>query len=67
MSHGVKLTGRTRYRVQQRLFSKPLVVLQVEERHVGYVPDQYGIGSDFDYCTWRDAEVGDVTVKGGAE
>lgn len=63
MSHTVTLTGRTRCRVQTRLFRKPLVVLQVEERHKGYIADEHGPGPDFDYFSWRDAEIGDVTVK----
>ena len=64
MSHKIELTGRTQYRVQYRWLRKPLVVLQLEEHHTWYLSDENGLGHDFDYCSWRDAEVGDVTLKG---
>lgn len=44
MSRTVTLTGRTRCHVQTRLFRKPLVVLQVEERYKGYIDDEHGPG-----------------------
>lgn len=49
-----KLTGRTRYRLQNRLFGKPLVVLQVE------FEDDHGFfeGQRF---KWRDATFEDIT------
>lgn len=54
-------TGRTRHRIETRLLRKPLLVLQYEWRTTGYYVDMYGDGQDYDYCYWKDAEVGDVT------
>lgn len=56
-------TGRFRYRAEQRLLRKPLVVLQIEIHSKGHECDSYGGGCDYDYTFWRDAEIGDVTTK----
>lgn len=64
----ISLTGERRYRVQQRLFRQPIVVLQVQYRVEGYEADYNGRGSDVDYVDWRDAKVEDITriTEGGA-
>lgn len=57
-------TGNTRYRVEQRLFRKPLLVLQVEIRVKGEssVPT-YRRGFKEINCTfWRDAQLEDLRV-----
>jgi hypothetical protein len=57
---GPKLTGRRRHRVEQRMFRKPLVVLQLEVE--GYVP-QFNGGPMVDgkfKRWWVDAKPEDV-------
>lgn len=49
------LTGRTRYRVENRLFRKTLVVLQVEARCDGWRPSDFQPGTGADRTYWRDA------------
>lgn len=59
-----KLTGKRRYRVQPRLFRKPLCVLQVEEYVKGthFTPDPYDFdGHKYERTYWRDAVVEDLT------
>lgn len=53
-----ELTGRTRYRVQERLMREPLLVLQVEwEMKVGDYEDSPLAGSTS--RGWRDARLED--------
>lgn len=59
----IKPTGRTRHRAHKPFFGKQILILQVEERHQGYVPDNHGHGDDVDQCFWRDARPEDVTTK----
>ena len=64
MTHKVKLTGKTRLRVHKQ-FRKTLLVLQVEERNTGYYVDMHGSWPDFDYLTWRDARLEDISETSG--
>jgi hypothetical protein len=65
----IRLTGRTRFRAQRRLFRSPVLVLQVEWHEWGthYSPDPGDIhGTDVNRVYWTDARVEDmgVFVKG---
>lgn len=48
-------TGRTRHRVEQRWFAKPLVVLQIEETVRHYDSGTPSADRYFDQVVWRDA------------
>lgn len=63
MTHKITPTGKTRHRAMKRWFGPPLMVLQVQERHEGYIQDEHGSGPDFNYLEWRDAIIQDLTVK----
>ncbi len=54
-------TGRRRYRLEDRVFRAPLLVLQVEIREQGYRPCHTGYGDDIDRCFWRDATLEDIS------
>lgn len=56
------LTGRTRHRLQGRLFRTPLLVLQVEFRWAG-MPG--GSRRVCDGLSWRDATFNDLPVAAG--
>lgn len=58
------LTGKKGYRIKKRMWGKPLLVLQVEERHKGHSSDPYDFGKDSDYTRWRDATIEDLTRDG---
>jgi len=60
----IEFTGKIRYRCKRRLFKEPLLVLQIEERHSGFLLDGYGCGleTDFDYVAWRDAKLEDISL-----
>lgn len=58
-----ELTGERRFRVETRLFRKPLLVLQVQRRVFGYQHDEYTMGHDVDYVEWFDAGVEHITVE----
>jgi hypothetical protein len=47
-------TGRTRYRVQKRLFRQPLLILQVEIRNTTYTA--------LDIRWWQDAQLQDISM-----
>lgn len=55
------LTGKIRYRVQERVLKKPLIVLQVEVHLCGTeYADWMGGWHDVDCKEWRDARVEDL-------
>lgn len=57
-----KLTGRTRYRAERRLFRGERLILQVEER--GLVDEYVGGHVDCRWVNrWRDATTADLTEK----
>lgn len=56
------LTGRRRHRAINLMFKPTLLVLQVEESHIGYECDNNGVHYDVDCEVWRDATVEDMTV-----
>jgi len=56
-------TGKSRLRVQPRLFRKPILVHQSEWQVTGRVLDEHGCGPDYDYTEWRDTTVEDITEK----
>lgn len=59
----VKPTGNTRYRVQQRLWGTPVLVLQVELREKGnIVDDSFGSSRNVDYTYWTDASIEHISV-----
>ena len=60
-----KLTGRVAYRFNKQLFSKPVLVLQVEEERVCDPQDAYGEYPVSNRTYWRDAELVDLTELGG--
>ena len=65
MHHAIKakLTGRRRHRVEQRMFRKPLVVLQLEVE--GFVPKHIGGMVDGNIERWWvDARPEDVMREG---
>lgn len=51
-------TVRMRYRVETRWLRKPLVVLQIEERHTS----KPHFAPEYTFLIWRDATVGDITI-----
>ncbi len=53
------LTGAVRYRVQQRFFGEPLLVLQVEEIQE-YIDEN---GTEYRHTEWRDARLEDLSVE----
>lgn len=55
-----QVTHDTRYRAQNRLFRKPLLVLQVRVEVTGYQHDGHGGTDDVNYSYWRDATVEDI-------
>lgn len=63
----VELTGRTRCRVETRgmIFSRQVLILQVEERRTGHHEDIHGPGPRYDYCAWRDAKPEDMQIWEG--
>jgi hypothetical protein len=56
-----KLTGKTRHRIETRLFRQPLLILQVEVHDSGYRLDGWGGTDTVDEHYWRDATVEDMT------
>jgi len=54
-----RLTGNTRYRIQKSCFSKPMIVLQVEEdrQHMSY---ECGYVDRWITQVWRDATFEDL-------
>ena len=59
-------TGKTRYRVQPRWFTQPVLVLQIEVRRKGFeVVDSQGTTFHRDDCFWCDATVQDISEKEG--
>jgi hypothetical protein len=56
-----KLTGVTRYRVQNRFLRSSVLVLQVEYTVKGFEHDSFCSTNDVDYIGWRDATVEDLT------
>lgn len=63
----VKLTGKIRYRLQKRLLKDPLLILQVEETHVGYVADGWGGTDTVNRTIYRDATVEDLRLPAKGE
>lgn len=61
MAVKVELTGKTRYRALQRLFDKPLLVLQVQQKTSGNLEIEGDTGPYFETIEWRDATVEDAT------
>lgn len=60
----IKLTGRVAYRFHKQLFSKPVLVLQVEQE---IVLEQNEVQVDHpihNRITWRDADLRDLTEIG---
>lgn len=59
-----KLTGNTRYRIHQRFFKEPLVVLQVEVYTKGVYYDHsdplYYTGRPYEKTSYRDATFEDL-------
>ena len=55
-----ELTKKIRYRTENRLFSDPLVVLQVEESFGEGPPDWNGMPEYLGGVRWRDARVEDL-------
>jgi len=55
-----KLTGVTRYRVQNRFLRSPVLVLQVEYTVKGFEHVYYCSTNSVDYIGWRDATVEDL-------
>jgi hypothetical protein len=51
------LTGKTRHRIDRRIFGSDKIILQVEERCTGFESDDYfnSPPNDVDYLRWRDA------------
>ena len=58
MNDSATRTGKTRHRVSKGLFSKPVLILQVEIR---VQRAHWTRGPDFDNLVWRDATVEDLT------
>lgn len=56
-------TGKTRGRVLKRLFRKPVIILQVEERHIGTTLDYSDTARTYDCYIWRDAKVEDLKLN----
>ncbi len=56
----IEPTGKERFRVQPRLFRKPIIILQVEMG--GEIDVSPFIRTDYQYRTWwKDAELVDLT------